>query len=314
MKINHKQINKIKIAQKVLKIFKKNYFEAFIVGGAVRDLLLEVSISDVDITTNAYPSAVQKLFSSLPTSVKYGSLKIFFEGHSFEVTTYRKEGKYVLYRYPSTISFVSDVKIDLMRRDFTINSLLLNEDYEIIDYVNGREDLSKKLIRTMCDPYVKLTQDALRIMRIFYLQAKLNFDIEVRTKKVLKENIWLLHKIKPQTLLQEWRKILKQKNIQKVFLSLKENNALEVLTSFKKIILFSLDKKITHFNYELFFSLAFILDPKIINDYPFNKEEKNFFQQISFWYRKQNYLLSEYDTNQHSSLNKQIKKQLNLNK
>ncbi|WP_235443192.1 hypothetical protein [Candidatus Phytoplasma pruni] len=103
-------------------------------------------------------------------------------------------------------------------------------------------------------------------------------------------------------------KILKQKNLTKAFRSFRDNNALEVLTNFKKIVLFALEKKINHFTYELFFSLAFLLEPKIINDYPFKSEEKTLFQQIAFWYQKQHYLLSEYDTQQHSSLNQQIKK------
>ncbi|MDO8167891.1 CCA tRNA nucleotidyltransferase [Candidatus Phytoplasma melaleucae] len=283
------QIIKITKAQKILKILKQKKIEAFIVGGAVRDWILKLPIRDVDITTNAHPSVIRKIFSSEFISMdnRYGCVKIFFQNHYFDITTYRKEKNYFDYRHPSDIEFVSDVKEDIMRRDFTINALLLDNNNNIFDYVNGIFDLKNRLIRTIGNIHNKLTEDPLRMMRIFYFQAKLNFEIEEETFSILKKNIFLLQKIKNQMLLKEFSKILQQKNIQKAFSSLQETKAFDFVKSLKKGIIFVLRNNLQDVSEELFFSLSFILDPQIIHDFPFATRFKKLLKKIFCWHQQQ---------------------------
>ncbi|XVJ44906.1 AAA family ATPase [Candidatus Phytoplasma australasiaticum] len=165
-------------AKKILKILKKNKAEAFVVGGAVRDFLLKKPITDVDITTNLLPEDVCEIFDIPKRRIRYGSVKIYFENNYFEITTYRKEAAYLDFRHPSCIIFIQHIKDDLQRRDFTINGLLLDEDDKIFDYVGGIKDLNNKIIRIIGNPYQKLTEDPLRMLRIFYFKAKLNFSVE----------------------------------------------------------------------------------------------------------------------------------------
>ncbi|MDO8057961.1 CCA tRNA nucleotidyltransferase, partial ['Opuntia sp.' phytoplasma] len=134
-------------AKKILKILKKyDQSEAFIVGGAVRDFLLKKPVTDIDITTNLLPETICEIFNVPKTRIRYGSVKICFENDYFEITTYRKEGEYLDFRHPSSIIFIKNVKEDLQRRDFTINAILLDENHNIFDYVNGLTDLNNKII------------------------------------------------------------------------------------------------------------------------------------------------------------------------
>lgn len=285
---------KIQKAQKILKKIKQKGFEAFIVGGTVRDIILQKPIEDIDITTNAHYEEIKQFLFCKKKNIKYGSFEIIFEKEKFEVTTYRKEGPYLNHRNPSYIEFIKDIKKDLKRRDFTINSFLMNEKNEIIDYLKGLDDLKQKQIKTIGDPYTKLTEDALRMMRIFSLQAKTNFEIEKETKKTLKNNIFLITNIKSYEIIRELKKITKQKFFQKAFLSLKETNAISFLKEFKEGILFVIEKKIKTINPESFLDLSFILNPSIINSFVFDEEEKKRFQKLMFLHhdnKKINYFI-----------------------
>ncbi|KXT29110.1 poly A polymerase head domain protein [Candidatus Phytoplasma oryzae] len=230
-----KKNEKIEKGKKIIKILQKNGFEAFLVGGAVRDFFLDIPFYDVDITTNAKVEEVKNIFECQlieSNSIKFGSIKVFFENNLFEITSYRKEGPYLNYRYPSYVIFISDIKKDILRRDFTINGLLMNEKSELIDFIGGYHDLIEKKIQTIGDPYVKLTEDVVRMIRIFYLQAKLNFEIEFNTKRILKENIYLLKKIHNNRMIKELKKVFSQKYLEKTFISLKETNAIFFLKKF----------------------------------------------------------------------------------
>ncbi|WCA22618.1 CCA tRNA nucleotidyltransferase [Candidatus Phytoplasma oryzae] len=219
---------KIKKAQEILKILNKKGFEAFIVGGAVRDFYLNIPFEDVDITTNASIQEIQNFFSYSKKSlnIKYGSIKICFKKNYFDITSYRKEGPYLDYRHPSYVVFISDIKEDIKRRDFTINSLLMDNLGNLIDYYNGYQDLKKREIKVIGETYLKLTEDVVRILRIFYLKARLNFSISLDIEKFLQENIFLLDKIKYERIIKELKKIFNQKYIQEFLIFLKETNAI----------------------------------------------------------------------------------------
>src|SRR5690554_7995226 len=129
-----------------------------------------MDLSDVDITTSAKPQEVLKFFKGVETGVKYGTVTIDFRKNKYEVTTFRSEEGYYDYRRPDFVKFVTDVKEDVLRRDFTINGLLMDSKGEIIDHVNGLKDLENKIIRTIGNPSDRFSEDALRMLRAFYFQ------------------------------------------------------------------------------------------------------------------------------------------------
>ncbi|MDV3142781.1 MAG: CCA tRNA nucleotidyltransferase [Candidatus Phytoplasma australasiaticum] len=255
-------------AKKILKILKKNKAEAFVVGGAVRDFLLKKPITDVDITTNLLPEDVCEIFDIPKRRIRYGSVKIYFENNYFEITTYRKEAAYLDFRHPSCIIFIQHIKDDLQRRDFTINGLLLDENDKIFDYVGGIKDLNNKIIRIIGNPYQKLTEDPLRMLRIFYFKAKLNFSVEENAEKVLKDNIFLISKLPVYLLFKEFNKILKQNFVNVAFNYLLYTKAINYFKSLITGILFFIEHKLENIDADFFLVIAVYLNDQVIYDFP----------------------------------------------
>ena len=167
-------------AKKVLEKLINKGFEAYIVGGYVRDKLLGLEAYDIDITTSATPDEIKEIFNVVDNGSKYQSLTIVEGAYSFEITTFRKDISYDDHRHPSTV-IAKTLDEDLVRRDFTINALALDINGNIIDKHNGLEDLSNKTIRCIGDPIKRFDEDALRILRAIYLCSKLGFTIEKNT-------------------------------------------------------------------------------------------------------------------------------------
>jgi len=167
-------------AKKVLEKLINKGFEAYIVGGYVRDKLLGLEAYDIDITTSATPDEIKEIFNVVDNGSKYQSLTIVEGAYSFEITTFRKDISYDDHRHPSTV-IAKTLDEDLVRRDFTINALALDINGNIIDKHNGLEDLSNKIIRCIGDPIKRFDEDALRILRAIYLCSKLGFTIEKNT-------------------------------------------------------------------------------------------------------------------------------------
>ncbi|NLT01806.1 MAG: hypothetical protein GXY04_04720 [Acholeplasmataceae bacterium] len=170
----------------ILNIFKKENIDAYVVGGAIRDLVLGKKPGDFDIATSASPEIVQALFQDYPLvliGVKHGTVGIFYHKTYVEVTTFRKEENYSDHRHPEKISFINDLKADLSRRDFTINALAYKD--KLYDYFGGLEDISKKIIRTVGNPFLRFEEDGLRILRALRFASTLDFTIEENTKKAI---------------------------------------------------------------------------------------------------------------------------------
>ena len=153
--------------------------EAYFAGGAVRDLLLDKEITDIDIATSASPEQVEGLFAqTIPVGKAFGVVVVVMKSGNYEVTTFRKESGYEDGRHPSSVEF-TDAKNDALRRDFTVNALFLNpEDDEIIDYIEGQKDLERRLIRTVGPPDHRFGEDKLRLLRALRLACQLGFEIE----------------------------------------------------------------------------------------------------------------------------------------
>ncbi len=195
-------------AKKCLNILNSHGYEAFLVGGCVRDALLGRVCEDIDITTNASPEQVINIFEhTIPTGIKHGTITVIIDKKPIEVTTYRIEGSYTDSRHPDSVTFVSDLSQDLSRRDFTINALAYNQIVGLVDYHRGIEDLNKKIIRTVGDPKKRFEEDALRIFRAVRFSCTLGFEIEKYTKIAISLFFPLLTKVSGERVLQELYKL-----------------------------------------------------------------------------------------------------------
>ena len=188
-------------------IFNSHGFRLYVVGGTVRDYLLGLPLTDLDFVTDATPEDEEKFLPEANyTFKKYGAIRFPFEGKHIDITTLREEGQYNDSRHPSSVKFVKDPKLDYVRRDFTVNALYLDEDYKILDFAGGQEDLKKKVIRFIGDPIKRIEEDPLRICRAERFASVLGFEIEEKTKKSLAEMSYLLEKMNPDKLKEEQRK------------------------------------------------------------------------------------------------------------
>ena len=184
-------------AKKILDTLGRNGFEAYIVGGCVRDSLLGSKPNDWDITTNALPEQIAACFPGYTlvlNGIRHGTVGIVEDGVLFEATTYRVDGTYSDNRRPDSVAFTPRLEEDLCRRDFTVNAMAYNERDGLIDCFGGRSDLNKRLIRCVGEPEKRFEEDALRILRALRFASKLDFAIEKKTANaVLKEKDRLLN-------------------------------------------------------------------------------------------------------------------------
>lgn len=171
-------------AEKILRILEENGFEAYVVGGCVRDSILGRSPDDWDITTSASPEQVKELFHrTVDTGLQHGTVTVIMEKEGFEVTTYRVDGDYEDGRHPKNVMFTSSLEEDLKRRDFTINAMAYHPDRGLVDLFHGMEDMEEHVIRCVGDPMERFQEDALRILRAVRFSAQLGFSIEENTRK-----------------------------------------------------------------------------------------------------------------------------------
>jgi len=206
----------IKIPQNVEKIIKTLEaagFEAYAVGGCVRDSLLGRTPNDWDITTSALPEDVKGLFrKTFDTGIKHGTVSVLLDKEIYEVTTYRIDGEYDDSRHPKNVVFTKSLSEDLKRRDFTINAMAYNPSSGIVDLFNGREDIEKKIIRCVGDPNERFGEDALRIMRAVRFAAQLSYDIDKETAEAIKKLAPTLENISAERKREELLKIILSDN------------------------------------------------------------------------------------------------------
>ncbi|MEX2460790.1 MAG: CCA tRNA nucleotidyltransferase [Paenibacillaceae bacterium] len=196
-------------ANRLLDKLLANQFEAYLVGGCVRDRVMHKPVQDYDIATNALPEQVMELFPhTIPTGLKHGTVTVMLGGFPFEVTTYRKESGYDEHRRPEQVEFVSDLQEDLQRRDFTINALAMDTKGAIIDPFEGQKDLQLGIIRCVGNPGDRFQEDALRMLRCVRFAANYSFQIEQATWDALLHNVQLLHFIAMERVRVELEKML----------------------------------------------------------------------------------------------------------
>ena len=203
--------------KKILDTIHEAGYEAYIVGGCVRDALLGREPKDWDITTNAMPCDIKKLFRrTVDTGIQHGTVTVMVGKEGYEVTTYRIDGKYEDSRHPNEVTFTRDLTEDVKRRDFTINAMAYNEEEGLIDRFGGEQDLKDRIIRCVGDPMARLTEDALRIMRAVRFAAQLDYEIEKDTVAAIKKLSPNLEKISAERIQTELVKIVTSDHPEKI--------------------------------------------------------------------------------------------------
>jgi tRNA nucleotidyltransferase/poly(A) polymerase len=228
------------IPDQVLKVYKaleENHFEAYFVGGSVRDLILKRKIKDWDLTTNATPEQILKIFPDGFYDNKFGTVgipvKLGEEDHVVEVTTYRTETAYKDNRHPETVSWGKTLEEDLSRRDFTINAIALKigekNVFELVDPYGGEKDIKKKILRAVGDPNLRFKEDALRLLRAVRIATELQFTIEKKTWEKVVEDASLIEHISAERIRAELLRILGSEHAYEGVLLLKDSGLLGII-------------------------------------------------------------------------------------
>ena len=258
-----------KVIYNVLKKLKDSNYESYIVGGYVRDKLLGKKGFDIDITTKARPKEVLELFPEYDVKLHdYGNVSFEIDNYKFDITTFRKDIKYEDNRKPESVEYIDSFEEDLLRRDFTINSICMNVNDKIIDLHNGRKDLKKRIIRSIGDPDFKVEEDALRILRAVRFASLFKFNIEDSLKKAI---------IKNKNLLKNLSYERKREELNKVFCSKYKKYGVQLLKDLELVDVLDLkDIEYVLFTNDLIGIWAMITDA----DYAFTKNEKDLIKKI----------------------------------
>lgn len=206
--------------QAVLTTLEQHHYQAYLIGGCVRDSLLSRPIHDWDICTNASPETIAAIFpKTIPTGVRFGTITVVSGAYFVEITTFRAEGEYDNHRRPTAIRQAQTLLEDVSRRDFTINAIAADFQGNIIDLLNGKEDIQNKVIRCVGDPYVRFREDPLRILRAMRFSAVLGFEIEAETfDEMVRTAPLILQCVSKERIQAELRKMVVGENIRSVLL------------------------------------------------------------------------------------------------
>ncbi len=220
----------LETALKILNIIKDNSYEAYIVGGFVRDYVMGIKSNDVDITTNARPKDLIKIFPNANIDNEmYGSITIYLNNIRFEITTYRDDGNYLDNRHPDTINYVDDLKVDLKRRDFTINTICMDNGGNIVDLFSSRRDINEKIIKTVINPLESFKIDSFRILRAIRFATTLDFELDKEVKEAIIQSRYLLKDLSINRKKEELDKIFSSPNVDKGVMLIKELGLGDVL-------------------------------------------------------------------------------------
>lgn len=207
-------MNKRELAFAIAKILTDNGCQAYFAGGCVRDSIMGIEPVDYDIATDAPPAKVMELFpKTFPVGVQYGVVLVLWDGIPFEITTFRKDGRYINGRHPESVGFSKTPEEDVKRRDFTINGLLYDPlKDEVLDYVNGRNDIKNGIVRAIGDPRSRFNEDKLRLMRAIRFAARYQYKIEENTLFAVKELASRITEVSPERIRDELDKIIRSKH------------------------------------------------------------------------------------------------------
>lgn len=210
---------------------EKAGYDAFIVGGSVRDMILKKAPKDWDIATSATPEKVQEIFPDSFYTNTFGTVGVKIDSTKdvVQITTFRKESNYSDKRHPDQVAFSKSIEEDLSRRDFSINAIALKKDGTIIDPYSGASDIKEKIIKSVGDPSKRFSEDALRLLRAIRFSAKLNFDIEKKTLSAINKNVSLIKHVSQERIGQELLQIFETENSNKAIELMRETGLLKII-------------------------------------------------------------------------------------
>lgn len=201
----------------LLQHFINHGYQAYIVGGFVRDVVNGFASADIDIATDATPDQVQQLFTkTIDVGAMHGSLKVEFEGSLFDITTFRVDGDYANHRHPEHVEYGHDLDMDVRRRDFTMNGLAMDIEGKVIDYVDGQADIKQQVIRAIGNPHQRMQEDALRIVRALRFVSQLGFTIEETLWQAIIDHQLLVDHVSIERVQMELKKLCKGPYLNKV--------------------------------------------------------------------------------------------------
>ena len=218
-----------KYVQKAISNLEQKGFEAYVVGGCVRNSLLKRRVYDYDITTSALPHQIKdtfKNYKTIDTGILHGTVTVIISGKTLEITTFRQDGSYNDFRHPSGVTFLKNLEGDLSRRDFTVNCLAYNQKSGIIDLFGGQKDLESKILRTVGNANERFSEDALRILRGMRFCAQHSLAAEENTKNAMIKNRHLLSNVSKERIFAELKKLICS------------NGAVRVMSDYKEVFSF----------------------------------------------------------------------------
>ena len=258
------------IALKLLEEITSHGFQAYIVGGFVRDYILGIDSNDIDINTNATPKEIKDIFDSCLPNEDYGSVTVIKKGVRFEITTFRKEMNYLDNRRPSQIEYIDDLYQDLLRRDFTINTLCMNKDGEIIDFLGGRSEIDNRVVKTVGNAKTRFEEDSLRILRAVRFATLLDFELDKETREAI---------IETRELLKNLSYYRKKEELDKIFGSSNADRGIQLLLDL------GLDKYLELDNLNKVTCTSSLIGVwsilNVVDKYPFNSNEKELIRNIN---------------------------------
>ena len=289
-------------AIKILNILYKNGYDSYIVGGFVRDKLLGIKNDDIDIITNAIPKEISNIFN-IDIKDNYGSIKLKYNNYIYDITTFRKEDNYLDNRRPNTIEFVKDVKEDLLRRDFTINTILIDKDENIIDYLDGIKDLNNKIIRSVGDPNKKINEDSLRILRAFRFMCIYDFKLDKDLYESIKDNKDLINNLSFDRIKKELDYIFKTSKVN-LFI-----DTINKLNLFKTLEIKLINSVIPTCN-----NLSIWAQLEYSDKYNFSNKEKEYIKNIKYILKNgiDNYTVYKYGIDINKEANKILNKNIDI--
>ena len=266
-----------KIGLEVIKKIHEYGYIGYIVGGFVRDSLLNIESKDIDITTNATPMELKNIFEDIEiVNDTYGAVILHYKGYHFDITTFRAETDYLDNRHPNSVIYVNDLKTDLLRRDFTINALCFDLDGKLIDLVNGMDDLNKHFIRTIGDSNKSFQDDALRILRAIRFASYLDFTLSDDIVKAIELNKYLLKNISYSQ---------KKKELDKIFGSSKAKKGIRLIKKYHLEEVLELNHLDRIKDYSDIMGIWAMINTMA---YPFSNSEKELIKNINIVYELDN--------------------------
>jgi len=275
---------------------------AYIIGGYPRDYLLNIETSDIDIATSATPMELKNIFPDIKiVNDKYGSVILNYHNYRFDIMTFRKESDYLDNRHPSKVVYVNDLEEDLLRRDFTINTICIDKDGNIIDLLNAKEDLDNRIIKTIVDSNTSFSRDALRILRAIRFASFLNFNLSDDVSDAIIKNKGLLKKISYER---------KKQELDKIFASNKAKEGIELIEKYQLDEVLELSNINRIKDYSDIIGIWSMINP---SKYHFSSSERDLIKKVNIVYdmdNLDNYTLYKYGlyVNVLAGINKGIEK------